>query len=131
MTAVGDTLPELRVPITRTLIVAGAIASRDYQDVHHDPTLAEQRGAPDIFVNILTTNGLVGRFVTDWAGPGARLLGVALRLGAPAHPGDELVLSATVTETVGADITVVVEGRVPHGTHVTATVCLTLTGAQG
>ena len=66
--AVGDELPPLEVALTRTLIVATAIASRDYQDVHHDPELARQRGSKDVFMNILTTNGYVGRFVTDWAG---------------------------------------------------------------
>ena len=66
--SVGDVLPELSVPLTRTLIVATAIASRDYQDVHHDPGLAQERGSKDIFMNILSTNGFVGRFITDWAG---------------------------------------------------------------
>ena len=37
---VGEQLPPLAIPLTRTLIVATAIASRDYQDVHHDPDLA-------------------------------------------------------------------------------------------
>ena len=45
--AEGDELPALDVPITTTAIVAGAIASRDYQDVHHDPELARQRGSKD------------------------------------------------------------------------------------
>ncbi len=67
----GERLPPLEIPVTRTLIVAGAIASRDYQDVHHDPELARQKGAPDVFMNILTTNGLVGRYVTDHFGPTA------------------------------------------------------------
>ena len=71
----GDELPALVLPITRTLIVSGAIASRDYQDVHHDPVLAKERGSKDIFMNILTTNGLVGRYVTDWSGPRSRLVG--------------------------------------------------------
>ena len=31
-----------------------------------------QRGSKDIFMNILTTNGLVGRYVTDWSGPRSR-----------------------------------------------------------
>ncbi len=62
---IGDQLPELAIPLTRTLIVATAIASRDYQDVHHDPGLAQERGSPDIFMNILSTNGFVGRFITD------------------------------------------------------------------
>ena len=72
---VGEVLPELAIPLTRTLIVATAMARRDYQDVHHDPELARERGSKDIFMNILTTNGLVGRFVTDWAGPYVRCVG--------------------------------------------------------
>lgn len=83
----GDELPPLEIPITRTLIVAGAIASRDYQDVHHDPELARQKGSPDIFMNILTTNGLVGRYITDHFGPRTVLRKVAIRLGAPNYPG--------------------------------------------
>ena len=75
---VGDELPPRDVPLTRTLIVATAIASRDYQDVHHDPGLAQERGSKDIFMNILSTNGFVGRFVTDWAGPDAVLKKVAI-----------------------------------------------------
>ena len=69
--AVGDVLPALVLPLTRSLIVATAIASRDFQDVHHDPTLAQAKGSKDIIMNILTTNGLIGRYVTDWAGPNA------------------------------------------------------------
>ena len=38
-------------------------------------------------MNILTTNGLVGRYVTDWAGPGTRSSKVAIRLGRAQLPG--------------------------------------------
>ena len=132
--ALGDMLPELILPLTRTLIVATAIASRDYQDVHHDPGLAVQRGSPDIFMNILTTNGFVGRFVTDWAGPGARIESVSIRLGAPNHPGDTMILTGTVTATdVPADrhdgrgvVEVSVRGANSRGDHVTGTVRLSV-----
>jgi acyl dehydratase len=132
--AVGDALPELVVPLTRTLIVATAIASRDYQDVHHDPSLAVERGSPDIFMNILSTNGFVGRFVTDWAGPGARIESVSIRLGAPNHPGDTMTLTGTVTATeVAAEradgrgvVEVAVRGANSRGDHVTGTVRLSL-----
>ena len=130
---VGDELGELAIPITRTLIVAGAIASRDYQDVHHDHELAAERGSPDIFMNILTTNGLVGRYVTDWAGPGARLVDVDIRLGAPNYPGDTMVMRGRVTEVDRASGTVVVglRGSNRIGDHVTGVVRLVLpaTGA--
>jgi acyl dehydratase len=126
MIAVGERLPELTIPITRTLIVATAIASRDYQDVHHDPELARERGSKDVFMNILTSNGFVGRFVTDWAGPHARLRKVAIRLGAPNYPGDTMTMTGEVTAVDGDLVTVAVRGANSLGDHVTGTVTLTL-----
>ena len=128
--SVGDELPELAVPLTRTLIVATAIASRDYQDVHHDPGLAQERGSKDIFMNILSTNGFVGRFITDWAGPDAVLEKVAIRLGAPNYPGDTMVMRGTVAAKGEANgrgtVEVSVVGANSLGNHVTGTVRLTL-----
>ncbi|MFE9862910.1 MaoC family dehydratase [Streptomyces sp. NPDC001981] len=124
---VGEELAPLEVAVTRTLIVAGAIASRDYQDVHHDAELAQQKGSPDIFMNILTTNGLVGRYVTDHFGPSAVLQKVAIRLGAPNYPGDTMVLSGTVT-ALGDDGTaeVTVVGANGLGRHVTGKVTVSV-----
>jgi acyl dehydratase len=125
---VGDELPPLVVPLTRTLIVATAIASRDYQDVHHDPGLAEERGSPDIFMNILSTNGFVGRFITDWAGPDAVLKSVKIRLGAPNYPGDTMTMTGKVTKKDGLDVEVELSGANSRGDHVTGTVTLELPG---
>ncbi|MET9433613.1 MaoC family dehydratase [Streptomyces sp. NPDC006551] len=127
----GDELPPLDIPITRTLIVAGAVASRDYQDVHHDAELAKEKGSPDIFMNILTTNGLVGRYITDHFGPGAVLRKVAIRLGAPNYPGDTMTLTGTVTEVDGATVQVRVVGANRLGHHVTGTVTVTLPERAG
>ncbi|MEU7720425.1 MaoC family dehydratase [Streptomyces tibetensis] len=124
----GDRLPPLEIPITRTLIVAGAIASRDYQDVHHDPELARQKGSPDIFMNILTTNGLVGRYVTDHFGPRAQLRRVAIRLGAPNRPGDTMVLTGTVEKVDDDTATVRITGANGLGNHVTGTVTVRVAG---
>ncbi|MEE1763017.1 MaoC family dehydratase [Streptomyces sp. SP18BB07] len=121
----GDVIPPLEIEITRTLVVAGAIASRDYQDVHHDPELARRRGSPDVFMNILTTNGLVGRYVTDHFGPDVVLRKVAIRLGAPNYPGDTMVLTGMVEAIDGATVTVKVIGDNGVGRHVTGTVTLT------
>lgn len=121
---VGDSLPELAIDITAKLIVGGAIASRDYQNVHHDKDAAQALGSPDIFMNILTTNGLVGRYVTDWAGQGARLKKVAIRLGAPNYPGDTMVLAGQVTaiESGSGLVELGVTGKNQYGDHVTGTV---------
>jgi hypothetical protein len=131
--AVGEELPALVLPITRTLIVSGAIASRDYQDVHHDSVLAKERGSDEIFMNILTTNGLVGRYVTDWSGPRSRLSEVDIRLGAPNYPDCTMTLTGSVTEKgalsedgqYGA-ITVSLRGANDTGDHVTGTVTVLL-----
>jgi hypothetical protein len=123
---VGDQLPQLDIPLTRTLIVSTAIASRDYQDVHHDPGLANERGSKDIFMNILTTNGFVGRYITDWAGPNAVFKSVKIRLGAPNYPGDTMVFTGAVTEKADGEITVALKGSNSLGDHVTGTVTLEL-----
>jgi acyl dehydratase len=122
----GEELPELSVPITTTLIVAGAIASRDYQDVHHDEALARQRGTPGIFMNILTTNGLVGRYVTDWAGPDASVRRIAIRLGVPNFAGDTMRLTGRVTAAEEGVVEVEVAGRNQLGDHVTGIVTVQL-----
>lgn len=125
---VGDALPELPIPITVTLVVGGALASRDYTPVHHDKAAAQAQGMADVFMNILTTNGLVGRYVTDWAGPDAVVKNVAIKLGAPNLPGDTMKMGGTVKEKNDAAGEVVVEvaGKNNWGNHVTGTVRLAL-----
>jgi acyl dehydratase len=128
--AEGTQLPPLDVPLTASVIVAGAIASRDFMPVHHDKAYANAQGAPDIFMNILTTNGYVSRFVTDWAGPDAMLRRIAIRLGVPALPGHTLHFTGTVVrvEREGDEqvIDVDVRGATEIGDHVTGQVTLTL-----
>jgi acyl dehydratase len=126
--AVGATLPELPIPITTTLIIAGALASRDFTNLHHDKGAAQAGGMQDVFMNILTTNGLVGRYVTDWAGPNAVLKRVAIKLGAPNLPGDTMKMTGTVKKKDDAAATIEVEvaGRNSWGDHVTGTVVVAL-----
>jgi acyl dehydratase len=121
---VGDELPSLEVPLTRTLIVATAIATRDYQVVHHDPSIAAERGSKDIIMNILTSNAFAGRFVTDWTGPDAFITSVKVRLGAPNYPGDTMNVTGNVTATDAEKrtITVAVKGANSLGDHMNATV---------
>jgi hypothetical protein len=123
-TAVGDVLPELTIEATPTFVVSTALATRDFQDVHHDRDLAQQRGSKDIFVNILTDTGLVQRFVTDWAGPRAVIKSISLRLGVPWYAYDTLTLSGTVTEIDDGVLTLDVVGTNSLGDHITSKVTL-------
>ncbi len=93
---VGDKLPELGVDISVGFIVAGAVASRDFTPVHHNKAAANASGLANVFPNILTDNGLAGRFVTDWAGPDATLKRVNIKLGAPVQPGEVLKFTGEV-----------------------------------
>jgi acyl dehydratase len=122
----GDALAPCPVPITTTLIVAAAIASRDYQDVHHDRDAAVRRGTPDIFMNILTSSGLVARYVTDWAGPEAIVTALRIRLGAPNYPGDTMRLEGRVAKADGGRVELAIRGSNRLGDHVTGTALLRL-----
>ena len=123
---VGETLPGWELPVTTTLVVSTALATRDFQDVHHDRDSALARGSKDIFVNILTDTGLVQRFVTDWAGPAARVRNISIRLGVPCYAYDTLAFSGEVIAVDGPDVTVQVVGRGQLGEHVIGTVALTV-----
>ena len=124
---VGEQLPALEIYGDPTFVVSAALATRDFQDVHHDRDLAQQRGSKDIFVNILTDTGLVQRFVTDWAGHRAVITSIKLRLGVPWYAYDTLSLSGTVTSFDEALVTVAVVGKNSLGDHITAQVMLTFT----
>ncbi|GAA5228964.1 MaoC/PaaZ C-terminal domain-containing protein [Paeniglutamicibacter antarcticus] len=122
--SVGQRLPELKIPITTSLIVTGAIATRDFQKVHHDKDVAVAAGTKDVFMNILTTNALVNRYVGQWAGPTARVGRINIRLGATNFPGDEMLFTGSVESVEGDNVTVKVIGTNSLGPHVTGTVDL-------
>ena len=123
----GQVIPEWSLPMTPTTIVSTAIATRDWQDVHHDRDVAQAAGSKDIFMNILTSNGLVEKFVVDWLRQelemgDAELKGIAIRLGAPAYPYDTLTFRGEVESVEDGIATIKVVGSVSLGDHVTGTV---------
>jgi acyl dehydratase len=125
---VGDELPALDVPLTAAIIVGGALASRDFTPVHHDRAAAQATGMSDVFMNILTTNGYVGRYVTDWAGPDATIRRVAIKLGAPNLPGDTMKLRGRVTrlDAASGQVEVEIVAKNAWGDHATGSVTLAL-----
>lgn len=114
----GQELPAWELPLTPTLIVSTAIATRDFQDVHHDRDIAQAAGSKDIFMNILTSTGLCQRYVEDSLGPDLELRGISIRLGAPAYPYDTLRFTGSVTEVADGVATLSVTGSVSLGAHV-------------
>lgn len=129
----GDQLPELRLEMTATRIVAGALATRDFMPVHHDRAYANSQGAPDIFMNILSTTAYCSRFLTDWAGPEAMLRHIAIRLGVPVFPESTLTFTGTVRalDVVGDEARIEVDFRAATGggDHLTGEATVTLPAA--
>jgi len=133
---VGDEVTLMHIPITTTMIVAGAIASRDFMPVHHDRDYANKQGSPNLFMNILTTNGYCVRFLTDWAGPEAMVKKLSIRLGVPCFPDDPLNFTGSVTsKTEGSDgenfVEVTFKGSNSLGDHVSGTAILSLLDGTG
>jgi uncharacterized protein len=126
----GAVLPPRELDLTATVVVAGAIASRDFMPVHHDRSYAQSQGAPDIFLNILSTTGHISRYLTDWAGPHAAVRGIAIRLGAPATAGSVLRLTGAVTsERIDGGeriVEVAIRATAALGDHATGTATLAL-----
>ena len=132
-TQVGDELPLCPIPLTPTAIVATALATRDFQDVHHDRDLAHAKGSKDIFMNILSSSGLAARYVGDWAGPDAMFKNLKIRLGAPNHPYDCMTMSGKIAaiepqadDPSQAEVTVEFAGINSLGPHITGSATLSL-----
>jgi hypothetical protein len=123
---VGTKLPELSLYGDPTFIVSTAIATRDYQDVHHDRDKAQTKGSKDIFVNILTDTGLVQRYITDWAGPSAMIQSIGLRLGVPWYAYDTVTFKGEVIEVDDGLVTLKIVGSNSLGDHVIANATLTI-----
>ena len=126
----GEPLPGMVIKASTTFIVSSALATRDFQDVHHDRDLALAKGSKDIFVNILTTTGLVQRFAAGWAGPDAVFKSIKIRLGAPCYAGDTLAFSGHA-EPAGdgpGEWEITVRGDCSLGAHVTGTVRVSVPG---
>ena len=127
--AVGDKLEAVDIDVTNALVVCGALATRDFEPVHHNKTEAQAVGLPDVFMNILTSQGLMTRYTTDWSGPEAVVRSIDLKLGAPNIPGMVMTMTGEVSaldaDTGVVDITVLGENNI-WGMHMQGTVQLTL-----
>jgi hypothetical protein len=127
--AVGDKLPPLEIDITTGLVVGGALATRDYEPVHHDKGKAQAAGLPDVFMNILTSQALMTRYTTDWSGPEAVVKSLDIRLGAPNVPGMVMTITGEVKgkddDSGVIDIDVMGENNI-WGMHMQGTVQLAL-----
>lgn len=93
----GDSLPELRIEVTPTTVVLGALASRDWRPMHHDKDFAVDRnGVRHIFINTPHNAAFFERYITDWTGPKGRLGKIQFRMKDSVFPGDRMVFHGKV-----------------------------------
>jgi predicted thioesterase len=127
--SVGQTLPERLIPVTSSLVTCGALATRDFEKVHHDKAFAQASGMPDVYMNILTSQGLTETYLRDWAGRGAVFRKLSVRLGAPNIPGTTMTMRGEVKSVAGKRVEVEVVGQNDKwGMHVKALATLELVG---
>lgn len=128
--SVGDAVKPMDLALCHTTIAAAAFASMDYMPVHHDKDFALSQFAPDIFLNIHSSNGFVSRFLTDWAGPEAWVKCIDVKLGVPAVPHQTLKFRGEVLAKTERDDEVEIEVSVvasnDMGNHVTGSATITL-----
>ncbi len=94
---VGQTLPALTVSMTAQRIISGAVATRDWQPIHHDQALAQQSGLRGIILNAPSQAGWISKYITDWAGPSVRIQRLSFRMKDSICPGDTMQLSGEIT----------------------------------
>jgi acyl dehydratase len=111
---VGAVLPPLTVRVTRETLVRYAGASGDFNPIHYSDHAATALGLPGVIAHGMLTMGLAARAVTDWAGPGARLVSYGVRFTRPvAVPDDgvgaQLDVAGTVTAADAETVTVTLD----------------------
>lgn len=107
---VGTVLPELCVPVTLLRCLYVASASRDFGPQHCDAEYAAETRAGKVFVSSPFLIGMVGRHLTDWAGPRVKIARLTLALDRSIHVGDEMRIGGRVTvvraEQIELEITI-------------------------
>ena len=93
---VGTEAPAISHILGRTDLVQYAGASGDYNPMHTDEVAAQAAGLPSVFGHGMFSMGLLGRALTDWAGPG-NLTNYKVRFTKQTWPGETLTTSVVVT----------------------------------
>lgn len=103
--------PPVSTWVSATDVVAGAIATNDWEPVHHDIRLAQSQGLDDIIMNVLSCAGRAAAYVASQAGPGRAIASLAISLHAPVYPNRHVRMVNTRRTNSGPVMSVTVEAR--------------------
>ncbi len=95
--SVGDELPVSARCADEAQLFLYSAASHNPHRIHYDRNYARLEGHDDLLVHGPLQGSWLTQYVADWAGPGARLLGVSWQNRASAYPNQRLEFAGTVT----------------------------------
>ena len=75
----GAELAPASYQVTRLSLVKYCGASGDFNVIHWNERIAKSVGLPDVIAHGMFTMAQAGRYVTDWAGPGAVVVDFGVR----------------------------------------------------
>ena len=104
----GAELPAATYPATRLSLVRYCGASGDFNPIHWNERIAKAVGLPDVIAHGMFTMAQAGRYVTDWAGPGATVVDFGVRFSAPVVVPDD---DAGATISVSGKVEEKLEGN--------------------
>jgi len=97
----GTELVVVSYPVTRLSLVKYCGASGDFNVIHWNERIARSVGLPNVIAHGMFTMAQAGRFVTDWAGPGAVVVDFGVRFSSPVVvPDDDIGAAIEVSGTI-------------------------------
>ena len=97
----GAELARASYPVTRLSLVKYCGASGDFNVIHWNERIAKSVGLPNVIAHGMFTMAQAGRYVTDWAGPGAAVVDFGVRFSSPVVvPDDDVGATIEVSGTV-------------------------------
>ncbi|MFQ5382279.1 MAG: acyl dehydratase [Dehalococcoidia bacterium] len=92
----GEELPEMTKNASRAQLFLFSAATQNPHRIHYDREYAAVEGHPDVLVHGPLQGAWLAQYVTDWAGPAGRVLGVGWRNRARAFPEQDLTFGGRV-----------------------------------
>jgi acyl dehydratase len=97
----GAELAPASYPVTRLSLVKYCGASGDFNVIHWNERIAKSVGLPNVIAHGMFTMAQAGRYVTDWAGPGAAVVDFGVRFSSPVVvPDDDTGATIEVSGTI-------------------------------
>ena len=97
----GAELAPASYPVTRLSLVKYCGASGDFNVIHWNERIARAVGLPNVIAHGMFTMAQAGRYVTDWAGPGAVVVDFGVRFSSPVIvPDDDIGATIEVSGTI-------------------------------